>query len=161
MAVTYEAIATQTLGSATSSVTFSSIPSTYTDLYLVTNVSRTTAAGAIYLDQINSDSGSNYSFTYMYGNGSAASSGRASGGTESFLGDISTTPSSVNISLQNYSNSTTYKTWLSRASASANAVAAVVGLWRSTSAINTFRIRTSTGTFDAGSTFTLYGIKAA
>jgi hypothetical protein len=65
----------------------------------------------------------------------------------------------------NYSNATTYKTWLSRnnrASASnAPGTEALVGLWRSTSAITELVIGLTGGNFDTGSTFTLYGIKAA
>ena len=62
---------------------------------------------------------------------------------------------------QNYSNTTTYKTMLSRANA-AGYVQARVNLWRSTSAINTIKISGQSGmTFNTGCTFTLYGILSA
>jgi hypothetical protein len=67
--------------------------------------------------------------------------------------------------LQNYSNSTTYKTVLNRTNyaGSGGWTVASVGLWRDTSAITSIRIaisETQTGNFISGSTFTLYGIKA-
>jgi hypothetical protein len=62
----------------------------------------------------------------------------------------------------NYSNTTTYKTWLSRSGASDRATEALVGLWRSTSAITTIALSIDAGaTYSTGSTFTLYGIAAA
>ena len=63
----------------------------------------------------------------------------------------------------NYANTTTYKTVLSRDAlnnASDGAVEAFVGLWRSTSAINTIQIKPDSGNFNTG-TFSLYGILAA
>jgi hypothetical protein len=61
----------------------------------------------------------------------------------------------------NYSNTTTYKTILSRSNNSAIGTDAVVGLWRSTAAINTIKILPANNAFEVGSSFTLYGIKAA
>jgi hypothetical protein len=74
---TYEAIATQTLGSAAASVTFSSIPGTYTDLVLVVAGTLTTGTENIVM-QFNGDTGSNYSVTSLLGDGSTASSFRSS-----------------------------------------------------------------------------------
>jgi hypothetical protein len=62
----------------------------------------------------------------------------------------------------NYANTTTYKTAISRGSESVNGVMAIVVLWRKTpEAITSILLKPSTGNFDIGSTFTLYGIKAA
>jgi hypothetical protein len=63
----------------------------------------------------------------------------------------------------NYANTTTYKTVLARSNVTDFRVAAIVGLWRSTSAINTIQLRSdnSSYNFTTGSTFTLYGISAA
>ena len=76
MAITYEPIATTTLGTSASSVTFSTIPGTYTDLVLV--VAGTSAATNGNEMQFNGDTGNNYSFTLLYGTGSAAVSSRNS-----------------------------------------------------------------------------------
>jgi hypothetical protein len=162
--MTYFPIATNTLGSATSSVTFSSISGSYTDLFIVINSGSTTSGQDIRC-RFNSDSGSNYSFTYLTGNGSSASSGRATSQTfmpldyNGYLsGSIATT---TIINCMNYSNSTTYKTILGRFNTAAFGTDAAVGLWRSTSAITSIEFLTSASTFLAGSTFTLYGIAAA
>jgi len=162
MPITYESIATNTLSSAASSVTFSTISGSYTDLVLVSNGKM--AAGSAVNNKItfNSDTASNYSRTYVYGDGSTALSGRDS--SQNNLGFIywnSTNPSNTIVQIMNYSNATTYKTALARTSEDGVA-AAYVGLWRSTSAITSITItRGSTNDFASGSTFTLYGIKSA
>jgi len=158
MSSTYEPIATTTLGSAQSTVTFSSISGTYTDLILVYNAISSTD-DQNYL-QFNGDTGSNYSRTFISGNGSSATSNRSTNDTK-MLGPFSVSVPTVNISqIMNYSNTTTYKTALIRSGASNNSTIATVGLWRSTSAITSVLIGTNSGTFNTGTVFTLYGIKA-
>jgi hypothetical protein len=162
---TYEPIATHTLASTTSTYTFTSIPATYTDLVLVCNWKNTGGSG--YWGQIilNNDTGNAYSNTILEGNGSTASSYRYSNRTDGIrIAGLTTGnffPSIVN--LQNYSNTTTYKTVLARYSDASYAVQALVGLFRSTSAISSIKIQVEDGftNITAGSTFTLYGIKAA
>ena len=112
MASTYTPIATTTLGSNQSTVTFSSIPSTYTDLVLVCNATVSSANGTWYLE-FNSDTGTNYSATVLKGNGTAASSDRLStiygipwGGWST---GAPTTANNAIIQINNYSNTTTYK----------------------------------------------------
>ena len=157
---TYVALATNTLGSAAASVTFSSIPGTYTDLVLVCNIIRT--AGADVEFQLNSDTGSNYSFTYIYGDGSTAASGRASNQTKGNAGySASTNPMTMIMQLQNYSNTTTNKTMLVRNSAASSTVSAIVNLYRSTSAISSIVLTPNAGNFNTNSVFSIYGIKAA
>jgi hypothetical protein len=159
---TYEPIATQTLGSSAATVTFSSIPSTYTDLVLV--VAGTASGGDDILMQFNSDTASNYSYTILYGTGSVAGSVRGSNGTSilvDYYGAMGTGQNNRIIQINNYSNTTTNKTSLVRANNAASGTDAIVGLWRSTSAINAIRLFMGTATFATGSTFSLYGIKAA
>jgi hypothetical protein len=160
MASTYTPIATTTLGSAASSVTFSSISSTYTDLRIV--YATTASADAGNYIRYNSDSGSNYSRTNLYGNGSSAGSDRQT--TQTGIYGPFTMSSAITantIEIMNYSNSTTYKTCLVRAGAANNSTLATVGLWRSTAAITSVSITCDGANFVSGSTFTLYGIKAA
>ena len=160
MPSTYDKIATNTLGSAAASVTFSSIPLTYTDLVLVQVSQITTGAGTGTI-QINGDIASNYSNTFLTGNGSTATSTRNSS-TVIFSGDASATDLQTSIySFQNYANTTTYKTVLIRSNVASGSLSAVVGMWRSTTALDAIKVGTNTSTFIAGSTFTLYGIKAA
>ena len=165
MAVTYEKIATNTLGSAAASVTFSSIPATYTDLVLVYNGKFASANGQIAF-QFNGDTATNYSNTELYGNGSTAGSSRESSVSSMRLGYTATANiENMNImNVMNYSNTTTYKTAIARqnTAGSGSGAAAHVGLWRSTAAVNQILVMCYNGiNFVTGSTFTLYGIKAA
>jgi len=159
---TYEAIATNTLASATSSVTFSSIPSTYTDLVLV--YTGTTASGGWPSLRLNGDTGNNYSGTNMRGNGSVAGSSRFSNYNEIDLAmgsTLGTTQNNIIVHFMNYSNTTTNKTVLARTNNTSVETGAGVGMWRNTSAINSITIKTQSPDFSIGSTFSLYGIKAA
>jgi hypothetical protein len=164
MPKTYEPIATTTLGSTANGVTFSSISGAYTDLVLVFN-----GAGNsdINVDlRFNGDTGSNYSNTALGGQGTSAASTRNNNQTamrmnfQGYLRNAFTSLAIINI--MNYSNTTTNKTVLNRYNNGNTGVDANVGLWRNTSAITTVLIKVTDGnTFSVGSTFTLYGIKAA
>lgn len=158
---TYTPIATTTLTSASATITFSSIPSGYTDLVLVSNVIPTTNPYIFY--RLNSDAGTNYSRTQIAGSGTSAGSDRFTNETYMYVATTTIVGASVFISnFQNYSNTTTNKTVLTRQSDANGNASAIVSLWRSTAAINNIVV-TTTGysTFAAGSTFTLYGIAAA
>ena len=160
MAATYTPIATQTLASTSTSVTFSSIAGTYTDLVLVTN-GNTAANSNTYL-QFNGDTATNYSITRMSSNGSATSARTTSASKinlDAFGFYVTAFSANKIISIQNYSNATTKKTVLIRSN-STSGTDAVVGLWRSTAAITSLTF-TSDSAMQIGSTFTLYGIKAA
>jgi hypothetical protein len=161
MPTTYEPIATTTLGSAQATVTFSSISGSYTDLVLVISCNVSSGSQDVQV-RYNSDSASNYSTTNLYGTGSIAGSNRQSNSTNAWIGLANTTNRGVIVTnFQNYSNSTTNKTAVSRSSVADYEVDAMVSLWRSTSAITSIEIKLSASTFTSGSTFTLYGIKAA
>ena len=170
MAKTYEPIATTTLGTAESSVTFGSISGAYTDLVLVSSIKYSTGGinnfATLQVGNGSVDTGSNYSTTWVEGAGGVASSGRQSNGTYSFIsyfgsGSSNTTEPVISITnFQNYSNTLTNKTVITRFNNS-NQVGAYVGLWRSTSAINTITITANGSNFALGSTFTLYGIASA
>jgi hypothetical protein len=161
MPSTYDKIDKATATGSESTISFTSIPATYTDLVLVFN-GYTNAQASCSL-RFNNDSGANYSQTRLLGSGSAAASDRDSSINQINAFVSSSTSNNINeiIQIQNYSNATTYKTALLRWNNAASYVAAIVGLWRSTSAINRVDMILSTSTYVAGSTFTLYGIKAA
>ena len=164
---TYTPIATLTGdGITTKSLTFSSIPSTYTDLKIVCNA---TVNGGSLLDgffmRFNGDTATNYSTTAIVGTGSAASSSRTTSSATMSIGTVSGSEM-VNtlIDVQNYSNTSTYKTALIRNNNAGFATYAYAGLWRSTAAINSITLFHTNGGayyFTSGSTFTLYGIAAA
>ena len=162
---TYEPIATQTLGSAQSSVTFNSF-SGYTDLRLVMTPIATSGSTTYVALQFNGDTGTNYSETYMTGNGSSGTSARDSNVNATYLYNTGAPTSAglvVTTDIMNYSNSTTYKTLITRSNNASAYTNAYVGLWRNTAAITSIVIAPTggSGTYAAGSTFTLYGIKAA
>jgi hypothetical protein len=162
MPTTYEPIATTTLGSAASSITFSSIAGTYTDLRLV-------FAGFNGSDlklRFNSDTGANYSQTVLNGDGSSASSYRNSSIFLNASGTTGTSSQPVLYTADVFSYAgSTFKTVLSDEQFDKNGSGAVtknVGLWRSTSAITSIDIVASTAsTIYVGTTATLYGIKNA
>lgn len=155
---TYTALATQTLGTAASSVTFSSIPAIYTDLVIV--IAGTSSTSAEIYCQFNGDTGSNYSRTFIYGDGASAVSGRNSSGTAFSVGFRGTNQAVARVNIMNYANTTTYKTVLARSDASDIVTVAEAALWRSTAAINSINLYSGSGTFSVGSTFTIYGISA-
>jgi hypothetical protein len=159
---TYEAIATQTVsGSSTTNITFSSIPGTYTDLVLIADATASTSGQGMNL-YFNGDAGSNYSSTRLYANGSTATSDRQTSGTFiNFAIGSFNTGQLVVANIMNYSNTTTNKTLMLRQNTAGAFVGALVGLWRNTAAITTIEIIISGGNYVVGSTFSLYGIKAA
>lgn len=169
MAITYTPIATHAVsGSSTTTISFTSIPQTYTDLVLVCNVSASTSYDL--RARFNSSATSLYSATYLSAySTSSITTARATSQTELNLDYYGTPNTVVGDSIQiinifNYANTTTYKTLLSRANRASGGVDAIVNMWRSTSAITQIDLAYYPGatyTFGAGSMITLYGIKAA
>jgi hypothetical protein len=161
---TYTPIMTTTLTSNSNAVNFTVIPQTYTDLVLIcTWIENSTEDLSMRVGN-GSVSTTGYSTTFLIGNGSTATSSRQS----LTYWDVSQIPATTTqfattiVNFQNYSNTTTFKTAISRSGAAAAGTVAEVALWRSTSAIDTIQLRCGFGanTFNTGSTFTLYGIKA-
>jgi hypothetical protein len=163
MAATYFPIATTTLTSAVSSYSFSSITNVYTDLELVV-AGTDSAFGALAL-QVNGDAGNHYSWTIMYGNGSAV--GSTNGGTNASqlnLGLSDTTQFVSTFKFFSYANTTTYKTILGRGNTASNQVRAGAGIWRGSTGSATQAITSITvlaTSLQIGTSLTLYGIKAA
>ena len=155
----YESIATITIGAGGStSITFSSIPSTYSHLQL-----RIATNGGGDRLQFNSDTGSNYARHYSLGNGSAASAGGSINQTYAAVGDYTTTASffpGTIIDILDYSNTNKYKTVRSFTGFDNNTQGEAFQFgahWRSNSAISSITI--TGGTMAQYSSFALYGIK--
>ena len=162
MALTYTPIASQTLNSTSSLVTFSSIPSGYTDLRLIFYVQD--SGEACYV-RLNGDSGSNYSRTLIYGHSGGSATTRNSSMSNWPTGGApsgSWFDASI-LDIGNYSNTSNYKNAIFRQNSMYGSfVAKHVLLWSSTSAISQIDIHaTSSNSLKAGSMFSLYGIKAA
>lgn len=164
MPATYEPIAT-TSPSGVNSFSFTSIPSSYTDLRVVLVALGSSNYQGVQL-QLNSDTAANYSYINLRGDGSAAASGRFSNtsyfGLDS-TGVTTTMPNLYQINFFSYAGSIN-KTILSMTSEDYNGLGDVynlVGLWRNTSAISTISFKLTGGsTFLSGTTATLYGIKS-
>jgi hypothetical protein len=164
MAITYEKIASTTLGSGTTNIEFASISSAYTDLKLIF-VATAASAGSNAWITFNNDTSALYSYTDLHGNGTTAASSRSSGDTNIAItrGGIDTTlPIFVDIDIFSYAGNTN-KTFLVSTSNDQNGSGSTmrkVGLYRSTTAISTIDLTMGVN-FAAGSTATLYGILKA
>jgi hypothetical protein len=160
---TYEAIATQTTtATSTTTVSFTSIPSTYTDLVIGYGAIGTSDTQVRL--QFNGDTGANYSITVISGNGTITEAFRqANGGslTTDYYYSVTTNGGTSLINVMNYANTTTFKTTVMRTNNASQAVMFSIGKWANTSAINRIDLNCTTGAFAAGSVFSIYGIKAA
>jgi hypothetical protein len=164
MTLTYEKIFSTTLTSTTSSYTFSSIPNTYTDLVIVASVRKSGENGEAMFVTFNGDNGSNYSYTWLTNLG--AYSYRVTSDLRIQVYSQTTASSTFNaniLNVNNYGNSTTYKTLLGRDSTGSLNTSFIAGLWRNTNAITSITLTPDfylSPTWQIGSSFALYGIKA-
>lgn len=171
MANTYQLIASITSSGSTNSVTFSSIPATYTDLLIKTST-RTTRSGFVtsapdyYFNGINT--GAKYSYTYIYGTGSSAAS--SNGPTQQTMQtDYTSTNSSTantfgnqDIYIPNYTGTAKKPTGsfgVAETNATTQYMSAYAGLADVTTAITSITLTATFYSWVDGSTFYLYGIK--
>ena len=161
----YESIATAT-GSGTTSVTFSSIPSTYKHLQIRFAV-QTAAAGYAPSIQFNGDTGANYARHRLYCDGATVSAGGSASQTQGWLGDFGLS-SRINepmvgiIDIIDYASTTKAKTVRGITGVDANGsggLSLISDLWTSTSAINSIYLFIGGSTFTSTTSFALYGIK--
>jgi hypothetical protein len=159
--MTYVALANITLGTAASTVTFSSIPATYRDLILVVEGTTVGTGGARL--RLNNDSGSNYHYVLMYAlaNGSIASA--SAGGQTLMFPTTSETTSGERFyytaQIMDYSATDKHKTVLFRDhEKNATVIGASAQRWANTVAVTQLNLLLNTSSYATGSTFTLYGI---
>ena len=165
-AVTYEPIQTYTLTSATTTITFSSIPSTYTNLKMILTPINGTGSSSDWGVRYNSDGGANYSAGMIYCNGTnPAGWWNGYGGTYGYL-DWNSWASSAGftqtiVEILQYKNTNVYKNAIVHGYSFENGVDVGGHIWASTSAINRidFTYLGSGYTFGVGTTVTLFGIK--
>jgi hypothetical protein len=158
---TYVALNKTTItGTSVPSVTFTGISGSYTDLVLICTA--TTALDDQFLTlQFNGDTASNYSTTYMTGDGSGSATTGRNTSTLYIAGSSSNTTPVLSIThIQNYSNSTGFKSILSRTNDPSLFSQAISGLWNKTPEPITSMVIASNGNISVGSTFALYGIRA-
>ena len=170
----YDSIATTTVGSGgTSTITFSSIPSTSTHLQIRAfgHTNRSTG-GVIDGTRItfNSDTGSNYTGHTLQGDGASASAfAEGASQTKTVVYGLAGNNSSASTfgtfvtDILDYANTSKYKTLRALAGSDNNGSGTVFltsGLWMSTSAITSISMTPNAGTlFNEYTSFALYGIK--
>ena len=162
----YESISTVTVGTATSSISFTSIPSDYTHLQI--RAMPLMSASDTQIDmQLNSDTATNYSRHTLYGNGSAAQVLSGSNTSVMIIGWNAasyTNAGAFVTDILDYANTSKYKTIRSLSGCDANGGGYAMlhsGSWRNTNAITAITIKTGSGNFNQYSSFALYGIKGA
>jgi hypothetical protein len=158
---TYTPLATVTLASSASSVTFSSIPATYRDLILVTDT-LASVNDAVFTMRFNSDNGANYRRVFLYGNGTSAISG-VSTGNSAILSNVFTSDRSITrVQLMDYSATDKHKILLTRwdTARTGGFTLAQTTRWANSSAISSIQLFQDSGTISAGSRIDLYGVIA-
>ena len=168
----YESIQTVTVGAGgSSSITFSSIPATYTHLQ-IRSIGRITAANSddnIYM-QFNGDTTSNYAGHYLFSDGSTTIPAAAGSQTQGVAARITGASSGANMfgvgicDILDYANTNKYKTARVLTGHDKNGSGLIFlmsTLWQSTSAINSIRLYAFTDAFAQYSKLALYGIKGA
>lgn len=163
---TFRKIQSETLSSNQTSIIFNNIPQTYTDLNISLIAGHNNRAGAFVI-YFNSDTGTNYTSSYMLGTGSsqAASCSNNTNGIINF-GDLgsSTIVNLIEININRYTETNRNKSTQSIFSSKERGrILLNFGLWRNTSAITSITLSYTNGadTFASGTVATLYGIEAA
>ena len=171
-ASSYESIATATGTGSSATVTFSSIPATYKHLQ-IRGIGRNDSATnkANIGVRLNGDTGNNYTYHILVGNGSTASSFGATATVYSYLGDSTGNSATSNIvapiiiDIIDYASTTKNKTIRSTAGNELNSattdadISLGSGLWLNTAAITSVSIFSNSGNWTTQTTFALYGIK--
>lgn len=166
VANSFFSIATTTVGAGNASnIEFTNIPQTYTHLQ-IRGILRNTTAIANNRIQFNSDTGANYSWHELYGDGASAGSGASSGASYMYAGNHPTTSSTFAvyvIDILDYRDTNKFKTVRTLSGYDLNG-SGVVGLrsgnWRSTSAITSIKLYPGSDSFAQYSSFALYGVLA-
>ena len=167
MANTYTLIASNTVGSGgATSIDFTSIPSTYTDLCFVWSMRQNTTDLSQYI-RFNNDSGSNYSYRTLYGDGSNANSTSASSQTgiafwsTAHSGHTASTFSNTLMYVPNYTSSNQKSVsmdFVAENNGTTAPMALTVGLWTGTAAINRVTFVPFGANFVQYSSVYMYGI---
>jgi hypothetical protein len=159
--MSYIALATTTLSSSASSVTFSSIPSSVggvalRDLVVVYNGS--VPGGGDLRAVLNSDGGSNYSFIQMSGDGSSTFSSSAGNTFLIFTFTAGVGETSMIANIMDYSATNKHKTCISRGNQATGRTMAYATRWANTNAITSMSISHAAGNLPSGARLSLYGI---
>ena len=161
----FESIATVSVSTATPSVEFTSIPSTYTHLQVRAHmVCSTTNNMFMQLGNGTIDTGANYSWKQMWGDSTTANANEGQSQTFFYTGYVANAsyPSALIVDIADYANTNKHKTAKSFCANNNNTAGYVIsfsGRWGSSSAVDRIKLTTGSGTFNQYSHFALYGIK--
>lgn len=169
-ATSFESISTVTVGAGgAASVSFTSIPTTYTHLQ-IRAITKNTSTNNFAAMRFNSDNGSNYNAHYLDGDGASVTAGGSANYDRSYFGYTSTS-SQTNIfgasviDILDYKDTNKFKTVRILTGVDVNGSGGYTefssSAWRSTSAISDINIFFSSNNFAQYSSFALYGIKGA
>lgn len=160
MGRTYSQIAHTTLATTSATVTFTNIPSTYTDLIIsLAHVQFVDTSSFI---RFNSDTSANYAYRGFFYNDTTTQELGINYGVWASNGASQTSQLTSFVHIMNYASTSTWKTTLTRYSAqNANYGGLVCATWRSTSPIDSLIIRSGSDNFKVGSKFSVFGIKKA
>jgi hypothetical protein len=163
MPTTYEPIATYTIsGTSTATIAFNSIPQTYTDLVLVTNVKTTNNNNGNGWITFNSDTGTNYSQTRFYAFNNSLGTDKQTNGNYINLNQGGYNNGLLTYtSIMQYKNTNISKSVMVRINNIAQSVGINFACWRNNSAITRIDFSIHEGYINPNSTLTLYGIKGA
>ncbi len=166
----YDSIATAVGTGSSGTITFSSIPSTYTHLQIryIGRVTNSDTADNIFV-QFNSDTGSNYAWHYLEGDGASTAASGSSSQSKILSGRVSAATAAADvmgvgvIDILDYANANKYKTLRTLTGQDRNGGGVSVmtsGLWQNTAAVSTITITNGSATnFTTATSFALYGIK--
>lgn len=141
------------LNTNTSTITFSSIPNTYKDLFMIVSASPTGSGNSII--RLNGSSSSSYHILTISVSTTTATGNNASNQSGAFL-ETGSTPFISKIDFIDYTNTSAHKGFLIRESSSQDGVQIRGCRWADTSVISSIEI--SGHTFATGSLFALYGV---
>lgn len=157
MPSTFSQIATSVLSGGQTSYQFTSIPQIYSNLVVIIDGSATTISDLSV--RCNGDSSAIYSRNYIFANGSIFGVGGDNNAGQMNIAGLSSNNTLVEINFPQYSSTVAYKPALARGSFPIVSTNMIAGQWQSTAAITAISFTLVSGTINAGTRFSLYGIK--
>jgi len=165
----FYSIATATVDSGgASSITFTSIPQTYTHLQIRATTNGTGTSGLYLICSINTDTGTNYNWHYLNSNGASVSAGNSSSFAGFVINDMGGGSSNSNnfgsgiADILDYTNTNKYKTIKTLSGIDNNGSGYLdfdSNLWRNTAAITSITIVYGSNNYAQFSQIALYGVK--
>lgn len=155
MTTAWVPLATTTLSSSATSVTFGSIPQGYRDLAIVINGVNSGSQDLKFI--FNGDTGANYSRVFMAGQSGQYFSFSENGQNAGFWSSVQTVDNTVIANIMDYSSTNIHKSAIVRNNNAGNRVRAYFGRWASTSAITSIQLDPTSSSWQSGTMLSLYG----